>query len=201
MPHRQTWNTVGIGLLVMRIAGCGSSGGNGQPAAQMADARLAACIDAEQLYGHLTVTERPADRRVGPADRLICLDIQAEMVCAARARVAAAGVTAEFICGDAPPLPLRSASMDHVYLITVLGEIPDRAVALLEILRVLRPGGYLSVSEQFPDPDFVTPRTLCRERGRGGLCRAPHARPPRLHLDVVVPVQVRAVASPFAPHS
>jgi ubiquinone/menaquinone biosynthesis C-methylase UbiE len=50
-----------------------------------------------------------------------------------------------------------------VFLITVLGELPDRPAALKEIQRVLRPGGHLSVSEQFPDPDFVTTSALRRE--------------------------------------
>jgi len=45
----------------------------------------------------------------------------------------------------------------------VLGGIPDRDVALAEIRRVLRGGGRLSVSEQFPDPDFVTRHGLRRE--------------------------------------
>jgi hypothetical protein len=34
---------------------------------------------------------------------------------------------------------------------------------------VLRPGGHLSVSEQFPDPDFVTPRRLREELSAAGF--------------------------------
>jgi ubiquinone/menaquinone biosynthesis C-methylase UbiE len=108
-------------------------------------------------------------RRVGPAGRLVCLDVQEEMLRETRRRVAAEGLTADFVRADAEALPLRSASLDHVYLITVLGEIPDRGAALSEITRVLRPGGRLSISEQFPDPDFVTRRTLRRELGAAGF--------------------------------
>ena len=36
----------------------------------------------------------------------------------------------------------------------ILGEIPDKKSALEEILKTLKPGGILSVTEVFPDPDF-----------------------------------------------
>jgi ubiquinone/menaquinone biosynthesis C-methylase UbiE len=104
-----------------------------------------------------------AARRIGSSGRLICLDIQQEMLLDARRRAVAAQEIADFVRGDACQLPLRSASVDHVFLITVLGELPDRPAALKEIQRVLRPGGHLSVSEQFPDPDFVTTSALRRE--------------------------------------
>lgn len=44
-----------------------------------------------------------------------------------------------------------------------LGELPNRRDAMKEIRRVLLWDGKLSVSEQFPDPDFVTLRALRRE--------------------------------------
>jgi ubiquinone/menaquinone biosynthesis C-methylase UbiE len=72
-------------------------------------------------------------------------------------------VLAHFLRADAGALPLASDSMDHVLLIGVLGEFPDRRRALHEIVRVLRPAGRLSVSEQLPDPDFVTKSTLRSE--------------------------------------
>jgi ubiquinone/menaquinone biosynthesis C-methylase UbiE len=104
-----------------------------------------------------------AARRVGRQGRLICLDLQADMLRHARARITAAGASACFVRADACALPVRAACIDHLLLITVLGEIPDRPRALAEVRRVLRPGGRLSVSEQFPDPDFVTRQALRRE--------------------------------------
>lgn len=110
-----------------------------------------------------------AARRVGASGLLVCVDVQARMLDRTRARVHRAGLRAVFIKADAAMIPLRPRSVDHVFLITVLGEIPDRPAALAEIKRVLCPGGRLSVSEQFPDPDFVTPGALRRELRAAGF--------------------------------
>jgi ubiquinone/menaquinone biosynthesis C-methylase UbiE len=110
-----------------------------------------------------------AARRVGARGRLVCLDIQPEMLQHTRRRLLARGLEAAFVQADAGALPLRAASVDHVFLIGVLGEIPDRTVALAEMRRVLRPGGRLSLSEQLPDPDFVTRRALRRELTKAGF--------------------------------
>lgn len=113
---------------------------------------------------------RVAARRIGYGGRLICLDIQREMLLETRRRLCAAGVeSAEFVQGSAEWLPFGSGSFDHVFLVTVLGEIPDRAQAIREIRRVLRPGGRVSVSEQLPDPDFVTTGTLRRHLRAAGF--------------------------------
>jgi ubiquinone/menaquinone biosynthesis C-methylase UbiE len=111
-----------------------------------------------------------AARRVGAGGRLLCLDLQMEMLMEARRRVDRANLkAADFITASATQLPFSSGSVDHIVLITVLGEIPDRRVALAEFRRVLRPPGFLSVSEQLPDPDFVTRRTLRRELSAAGF--------------------------------
>ena len=110
-----------------------------------------------------------AARCVGPSGRLICLDLQGEMLRETRRRIEASRLSADLLQADARAIPLRSGSVDHVYLIAVLGEIPDRARALGEIKRVLRPGGHLSVSEQFPDPDFITSRRLREELSAAGF--------------------------------
>ncbi len=109
-------------------------------------------------------------RRIGDGGRLTCLDIQGEMLVRTRRRLCAAGFeSAEFVRASAEHLPFLSGSFDHVLLVTVLGEIPDRSQALREIRRALRPGGRLSVSEQLPDPDFVTPSTLRRQLHASGF--------------------------------
>ena len=114
-----------------------------------------------------------AAERLRPSGHLICLDMQKEMLVETRRRLHAAhqGQT-HCVQGDALAIPLRSASVDHVFLTGVLGEIPDRPRALAEFSRVLRPGGRLSVSEQLPDPDFIPRGTLRRELQAAGFVEA-----------------------------
>lgn len=111
-----------------------------------------------------------AARRVGADGRLFCLDIQNEMLRDSRGQVHRANLTnADFIAARATQLPLAAGSIDHIFLIAVLGEIPDRHLALAEFRRVLRQQGLLSISEQLPDPDFVTRKTLRRELSAAGF--------------------------------
>jgi ubiquinone/menaquinone biosynthesis C-methylase UbiE len=63
---------------------------------------------------------------------------------------------------SAHDLPLETGSVDRAFLVTVLPEIPDRGRALAELWRVLKPGGVLSVTEEFLDPDYPLARTTIR---------------------------------------
>jgi ubiquinone/menaquinone biosynthesis C-methylase UbiE len=77
--------------------------------------------------------------------------------------------------GDATSLPYEDGSIDAVVLTAVLGEIPDRAAALREIRRVLRPGGRLVVGELFGDPHFTTLASLKRQAAAAGLSYDSHS--------------------------
>jgi ubiquinone/menaquinone biosynthesis C-methylase UbiE len=108
-------------------------------------------------------------RRLGPEGRLVCVDIQPEMIGALRQRLLREGVTNALpMVGDALGLPLADSSLDCAFLVTVLGEIPDRPKGLAELRRVLKPGGTLSITEILPDPDYQFPdvvRDLCQASG------------------------------------
>ena len=96
-----------------------------------------------------------AARRVGPEGRLIAVDIQPKMIAQVEKRVREAGLTnVETHVADAYHLPLDDASVDRAFLVTVLPEVPDQARALAELRRVLKPGGLLSITEEFFDPDY-----------------------------------------------
>lgn len=105
----------------------------------------------------------PAAQRIGPDGRLIAVDIQPKMIAAVRKRLASAGLTnVETHVASAYDLPLPDNSVDRAFLVTVLPEIPDPHRALAELYRVLRPGGVLSLTEQFIDPDYPLARTEIR---------------------------------------
>jgi ubiquinone/menaquinone biosynthesis C-methylase UbiE len=72
-------------------------------------------------------------------------------------------------------LPYEDASMDAVVLTAVLGEIPDRAAALREVRRVLKPHGRLVVGELFGDPHFTSLSALRLEAANAGLIYQMHS--------------------------
>ena len=58
--------------------------------------------------------------------------------------------------------------MDRAFLVTVLPEISDQSRALAELWRVLKPGGLLSITEEFIDPDYRFPfETIRRVEAAG----------------------------------
>jgi SAM-dependent methyltransferase len=112
----------------------------------------------------------PVAEWLAPDGRLELLDVQQEMLdhTLRRAREqGVANITASL--GDARALPYPDDSFDAVYLITVLGEIPDQGAALLEMRRVLRAGGRVVVGELFGDPHWVSPSMLGRRAEAAGL--------------------------------
>jgi len=93
---------------------------------------------------------------------VIAVDIQPKMIAQLERRVQDAALTnVETHVASAHQLPLDDKSVDRAFLITVLPEIPDRNRALAELYRVLRPGGMLSITEEFYDPDYLfLPETI-----------------------------------------
>ena len=96
-----------------------------------------------------------AARRAGSEGRLIAVDIQPEMIAQVEGRVREAGLdNVETHVASAYELPVADESVDRAFLVTVLPEIPDQDRALAELYRVIKPGGRLSVTEEFYDPDY-----------------------------------------------
>lgn len=93
--------------------------------------------------------------------RLELLDIQPGMFRHVRRKIAKAGVrNVGLAVGDGRRLPYRDDVFNAVFMVTVLGEVGDAEACLGELYRVLAPGGLLSVTEQRPDPDFISQEEL-----------------------------------------
>jgi len=111
-----------------------------------------------------------AARRLGPEGGLFCLDLQPEMTRALQRRLRKKGVrNAQVAVASALDLPLEGDSLDGAFLVTVLGELPDRRRALAELRRVLKEGGVLSITESLPDPDYQRESSVRRECEAGGF--------------------------------
>jgi len=97
----------------------------------------------------------PAARRVLPGGEVFGLDIQPGMLSRLQARAERAGLSnLTMVLGDASRSNFPPGSFDIIYMVTVLGEIPDKQAALRECWAALRPGGRLSITEILPDPHY-----------------------------------------------
>jgi arsenite methyltransferase len=115
----------------------------------------------------------PLAKRVaslGEDGRVTCLEIQPQMIEMLRERLRAAGVrNVEVVQGDAQQMSLPDDGFDLVFLVDVVGEIPDKPAFFGECARVLKPGGILAVTEQISDPDFHLPSTVRTLAAAAGL--------------------------------
>ena len=110
-----------------------------------------------------------AARGVGDTGCIYAIDIQETVVTSLCAKIEQQGfrnISAEQ--ASAYDLPYPDHHFDRVYMVTVLGEIPDKQRALVEFKRVLKDDGYLAVGEIILDPDYPRKGTVtawCREAG------------------------------------
>lgn len=105
----------------------------------------------------------PAAQGVLPGGEVLGLDIQPGMIELLKERAAQAGVSnLTAVLGDAMQLNTTRKDFDVVYLCTVLGEIPNREVALRQCYDALKPGGKLSITEIFLDPHYPSRSTVKR---------------------------------------
>ncbi len=108
-------------------------------------------------------------RRI-PGGRLVLFDIQSEMLEKSRTRLGHAGVNNyRLVQGSADRLPFSPGTFDIVFLVTVLGEVPQPRECIDSICRVVRHGGLLSVSEQAGDPDALSKDELLHLAEQSGF--------------------------------
>jgi ubiquinone/menaquinone biosynthesis C-methylase UbiE len=130
-------------------------------------------LDVGSGPGRLAI---PAARRAGTAGSVTAVDVQPQMLARLRQRAAQAGVDnieprlMDISAGN----NLDPESYDRAWLVTVLGEIPDKASALGNIYRSLKPGGTLSITEILPDPHYQRYSTVLHLAQSAGFEPAGH---------------------------
>ena len=103
----------------------------------------------------------PAAERVGMSGLIVALDIQEGMLRRLKERVAQRRLTnIRTVLAGAGEGAVERNRFDRVFLVTVLGEIPNKTQALREIYDALKPEGILSVTEVIPDPHYQRPSTV-----------------------------------------
>jgi SAM-dependent methyltransferase len=92
-------------------------------------------------------------RRVGPTGRVVGVDASQALIAQATARTASLGLPLRFQVDDAQALSFPDNSFGGARAERVLQHLEDPALAVRELVRVVRPGGRIAVLE--PDNDTI----------------------------------------------
>lgn len=97
-----------------------------------------------------------AARQIGDKGMLVAIDISPQVINRLKKRIDKEGdKNIKLDVANAQELPFKDSVFDLVFMIAVLGEIPELEKAVGEIERVLKPSGILSITEILIDPDYT----------------------------------------------
>lgn len=127
-------------------------------------------LDAGCGPGRLTV---PLAEAVGVEGEVAAVDAQPPMLRKLEVRLKSRGITnVKLLRATLGEDELTDGDFDRIALPMVLGEARDRRATLRELYAALKPGGKLSVTEVFGDPDYRRPATVRREVEGAGFILA-----------------------------
>ena len=123
-------------------------------------------LDVGSGPGRLTL---PAAKLVGRSGEVVALDLQSKMLDKLNVRAEKMQLdNIRLVHAAAGSGKIDNDYFDRALLVTVLGEIPNKHEALIEIYDSLTEGGILSITEIIPDPHYTTikkVRALCLDAG------------------------------------
>jgi 2-polyprenyl-3-methyl-5-hydroxy-6-metoxy-1,4-benzoquinol methylase len=134
-------------------AGLASGRGLAQRSLDLVEGDGLRVLDVGCSWGPITIATAESDR----VARVIGLDLEHEALALGDAVLASRpGLSnkLDFVCAPAEQLPFAAGQFDLVICHTVIEHVADVEVALLEMLRVLRPGGVLHLEA----PNYLWPR-------------------------------------------
>ncbi len=89
--------------------------------------------------------------------RLVLADIQQEMLDYARKRIDKKGImNVDYYLCNGIEFEFPDNYFDRIFMVTVIGEIENKAVYISEFNRIIKSGGILSITELAGDPDKLT---------------------------------------------
>ncbi len=123
-------------------------------------------LDVGSGPGRLTL---PAAKLVGKSGEVVALDLQSKMLDKLKERAKKIELdNVKLVHAAAGSGKIDKDYFDRALLVTVLGEIPNKHEALVEIYESLKESGILSVTEVIPDPHYTAikkVRALCHNVG------------------------------------
>ncbi len=90
---------------------------------------------------------------LAPNVTAVGIDLSGPMLMQASAKLPLPGRCVSLVQGDAEALPFRDGAFDAALSNLIVSVVPDGAMCFRETLRVLRPGGRLSLFDKFLAPD------------------------------------------------